>query len=330
MDKASKTDIEQRLKQYLVGVDPLADESFRILLSDKKIFRRLINNILEKEISGDALIAINTSIIYRQDGKEVRLDTAFRNESGAYNVEAQKKAKKFSFKRHLYYWSALFAYTLGKGGTSGDYEKLKPVVSIVVYSNTGREQVMRKANLSGDLFAVSEDKDLLQMYSLNAKLWKEASKKWLKNFLALVYLGLDKDASYYAEQGLDTESHEFLTLYNAMYVSCCSGYVNILEKKGDSGMAENVRSFLSAKELAKFEAREDELEEKIKEYQTSIKEREASIKETIKASIIDKIKLCVDFGCSVKETADKLNMSLSEVKKLAAEEKIKFKTNKSI
>ena len=242
--------VDQHLKQYLATADPLADRAFKVLLSEELLYKRLIASIVGDNLK-ETLVSINCEFIFRVKGKAIQVDTIQKAQNAIYNIEGQGENKAFSFKRHLYYWSAIFAYSLTKGNK---YETLVPVVSVVIYKKTGRKKVKRKAVLKGDLLSSFDDEKLLQMYSICAAHWREEADEFLRYFLALIDLGIDKELIYYQQQGLDIASNTFKMLYNSIFISCCDPHVEKLEKTGDVVMAEAVRGYLASKDREKIRA----------------------------------------------------------------------------
>jgi len=230
------------INKQLATVNPLEDNAFKIFLADPKMFAELVNNALNEPMPTDCIVQINGNITFTVKGKEISMDSLWNTEIGIVNIEGQNNPRKFPFKRHLYYWSMIYANSLTKGE---DYEDLKPVISIVVYKRKGKSAVMQQANLSGSLIISKDDGKQLNLISLNASKWKKAGNEWLKCFLALVYNGVDLEINKSKFVNIDTDSMEFKEIHRNMRIACGESCMARFEKEDDSVMSTMMRSYLT-------------------------------------------------------------------------------------
>jgi len=133
---------------------------------------------------------------------------SFRNTPlGVVNLEAQRDAKKFIFKRHLYYWSAAYMSSLRKGQ---EYEMLRPAISVVFYGSKPDAAWKEEASLSGSL--VLGEGQLLNLIAINTAKWKEAPNVIVQQYLSLLHNGTlnKKNSSKFTD--VDTSSTSFIDM----------------------------------------------------------------------------------------------------------------------
>lgn len=273
--------------------NPLEDRAFQIILKDYEIFKFVIESITGRSIQEKVIYQINQTLNFTVNGKEIRLDGAFDTDEILYNIEGQNKTSEFKFKRHLYYWSIIFASLLQK---SDPYSKLKPVVSIVVYKDKGnKNDIIQEGSLTGNIFDTVEDKTLLSLISVNTSQWRKAENEGLKIFTSLIYNDGYTEATKDLFEGVDVHSKMFKTLNNSIIKTCGGIKQKEAEKRGDIKMAELYKNAVwdTAWDTAWKTA-----------WNTA--EKEGAIK--------GKIEAFLEMGLSIEDISKKINVPLIQVK----------------
>ena len=230
----------------LSTINPLEDKAFQILLSDYKIFSLIIKAITGEEISEKHIYHFNQTIIINVDNKEVRLDSIRRFIEGIYNIEGQNDARYFPFKRHLFYWSIICSNTLKSGQ---NYNELPKITSIVIYKDKGNKPLKQYAKLSGDIFDEESEKNLLNLISINSKMWREAESPLLKEILSIIHNGVYTKETSNLFDGINTNSETFKAFNRTVRISCARLKFEEYKEEGVKPMVQLYGSFLSEEEL---------------------------------------------------------------------------------
>ena len=104
------------------------DFMFSKVMRDKEICRETLEILLDKKIGEITYIDNQKTIDINYDSKSVRLDVYVEDEKRIYNIEMQKKKKKYLSKRSRYYQSMIDLNAIEKGEI---YRDLKE--SIVIF-----------------------------------------------------------------------------------------------------------------------------------------------------------------------------------------------------
>ena len=241
---SSKQQIYEAILRDLETVNPLEDKAFRILLADTGVFSLVVNAITGDSIEPNCLYVFNNTIVLTVDGKGVVLDTVLESDGFIYNIEGQNEAKDFTFKRHLYYWAIIFVRQLESGGK---YEDLKAVTSIVIYKDKGNSPNVRRIGLDGPGDDPSS-KNLLRLFSVNSKRWKESENEEMKVFLSIIHNGVLTEKNKHLFDGIDIASDLFLRLNRTIRIACSKYRLDENKVKGDAKMASLYTSFITEEE----------------------------------------------------------------------------------
>ncbi|MCL1997455.1 MAG: hypothetical protein FWG65_01660 [Turicibacter sp.] len=244
-------ELRQEIYALAAERNPLNDGIFKIFLQADEMFIIIAEGSLGEKIgTEEQLIDINGEITLTAGGKVIRMDALRLAEMGAINVDGQVDTAKFPFVRHLYYGAAVYVHGLRSGD---EYEKLRPVASIVVYKSKRGAALFEEAYLAGNLIKTAEERRQIRLVAVNAAKWREAKDSHLRMMLALLHNGLLTEQNRKKFVGLDTEDPMFARMQEYLRTaSVASKYHECLEK-GDDFMAARVFSVLSEEEREKSE-----------------------------------------------------------------------------
>lgn len=231
----------------LATLEPLNDKALKILLSDDEHFRELAEACLDKKIAEGDLLDINGELLFSVKGKLVRLDSVRRTIDGLINIEGQTDQYKFPFKRHLYYWAAMYVSELPEGA---EYKDLKSAISIVVYKDKGDTELIEKAYLRGELVKTEDDSSQLNLVAINTKKWRSAPTEKMRTYMSILHNGimLEETKNKYAD--IDTETETFKKFYQAVTMACARIRYEEHKSRGDEHMSVAYKSFISEEERA--------------------------------------------------------------------------------
>ena len=200
----------------LSTLDPLDDRAFKILVSDDEQFKLLAESFSGEALDDEKIIHMNGEIVLTANGRLIRVDTLRDTSVAVINMDGQIKADEFPFKRHVFYTSLIYANGIQKGDT---WDKLKPVISIVVYKDKGEAALIQKASLSGTLIETDDDGKQLTLISVNTAKWKTAPTEELRAYLCTLHHGImteDNKADF-----ADVKNSEaFARVQKAVKVAC--------------------------------------------------------------------------------------------------------------
>ena len=230
----------KRIERELATIDPLEDKAWKILFSDEDVAEELLKVIFNKTLRRDEKFVINGEIVLSVQGKKIITDSLFSTNLGTVNVEGQGIARDFTFKRHLYYWAALYSSQLGKGV---DYEELVPVTSIVLYKDNGEAEVEEITTLKRFPTKLEwQYDDQLKLIAINTAKWENSSDDKMKYLLKLLHEGLASE---------DIDNPDYMRYKNLMRRACAVTMKTNCEE--DSEMKNLLNGYISDEEKAKSE-----------------------------------------------------------------------------
>jgi hypothetical protein len=221
--------MDNKIMEQIQVVDPLDDKAFKILLSDDQCFKLIAESVLGITIPSDCIVSIQGEMSLSVNGKLIRIDNFRSTEKSVINMEAQNEAGKFTYKRHLFYGSIAYAFTLQSGQ---DYESLKPATSIVFYKDKGEAELIEHASLSGTLIKTEEERTMLILMAVNVKKWDEAKTETLRYLLQII-----NGQKITQEQAVPAAIQEFYK--NVLRARAVVRY-ETLKEKGETEMAEGI------------------------------------------------------------------------------------------
>ena len=261
----------KRVERELATVDPLEDKAWKILFSDEEVAEELLQVIFNQTLRRDEKFIVNGEIVLSVQGKKIIADSLFSTSLGMVNVEGQGIARNFTFKRHLYYWAALYSSQLDKGL---DYEKLVPVTSIVLYKDNGEaeiEEVTMLKRLPTKLEWQYDDQ--LKLIAINTAKWEDSCDDKMRYLLKLFHEGLASE---------DIDNPDYMRYKNLMRRACAVTMKTNCEE--GSEMKNLLNGYISEEEKA-----ESKIEGKI---------------ELLLSMNYDKIRIANIVNLSVKEVED--------------------------
>ena len=124
------------IEEILTSVDLLNDKAFKIALDNfNEVFNDLVMFTTGQEVSSSMISAVGSEITLVVKGKSIRIDHLRNTDIGYYNFEGQNDQYKFSIKRQLFHWAAIFASQLQEGD---EFEDVMPVAVVVFYKDRGK------------------------------------------------------------------------------------------------------------------------------------------------------------------------------------------------
>ena len=226
----------EEAREVVDSVPPLDDDAFRKFLEDEKNFRMIAELVLGEELPSGEIQDIQGERVLVVNGKTIRMDNFRKTPAGVVNMEAQRAAQAFPFKRHLFYWAVAYTSPLKKGQS---YEQLMPAISIVLYEDKGDAGVIEEAGLSGSLLRPGDGQ--LKMVAVNAVKWRETKNEKLRQYLAILSNGVYNSKTAEKFYGVDTQSVFFKNLNNTVRVAASALKYAEYSEKGDSEMSEAIR-----------------------------------------------------------------------------------------
>ena len=233
-------DMAEAVRSIVESMPPLDDTVFRKFLEDEENFRLLAELILEEEMPCGEILVVEGERVLSVNGKRIRMDNFRTTPSGSVNMEAQRDARDFTFKRHLFYWAIAYSSPLRKGQR---YEVLQPAASIVLYEDKGDACIIEEAALSGQL--VQPGGNLLRMVAVNCAKWKDASNDRLRQCLAVMHNGVYSDKTADLFEGIDTDSDFFKSLNSGIRIAASEIKYIEYREKGDNEMVEGITKYWS-------------------------------------------------------------------------------------
>ena len=103
-----KNENRKRAIRAADAVPPLDDKAFKKFLDNEEWFRAVAEWILEELLPDGELKRIGEEYFLFTNTKAIRMDNFRETSEGVVNMEGQIDAKKFIFKRHLYYWAMAY------------------------------------------------------------------------------------------------------------------------------------------------------------------------------------------------------------------------------
>ena len=236
----------------LATLDPLDDRAFKILVSDDEQFKTLAESFSSEVLDDEKIIHMNGEIVLTVNGRLIRVDS-LRNTTTAYiNMDGQIIAEKFPFKRHVFYSALIYANGIQKGD---DWEKLKPVISIVVYKDKGEAALFEKATLSGSLVKTDDDGKLLTLIAVNTAKWKTAPTEELRAYLSTLHHGIMTEDNKADFANVDVTGDAFAKIQRAVKIACAHTKKQEYENEGDDSMTAVLGQYITKEEKEAAEAR---------------------------------------------------------------------------
>ena len=212
-------------------------------LDDEEWFRTVAGWILGYALPDGKLKKIGEEHFLFTNTKAIRMDNFRETSASVVNVEGQRDARDFIFKRHLYYWAMAYISPFEAGQ---QYDELKPAVSIVIYEDKGSAGVIEIANLSGSLAQASKgEEQLLTMIAVNAAKWRESPNEELKAYLAILYNGVYNDENKHKFAGVNTNSNSFERLNSSVRIASAKVKYEESQEEGNSEMEAFMREFFT-------------------------------------------------------------------------------------
>jgi len=238
---------EVDILKELATLDPLDDRAFKILASDDEQFKVLAELFSGETLDGEKIINMNGEIVLTIEGRLIRVDILRDTDTAFINLDAQIKTSDFPFKRHVFYTAAIYAHGIQK---SDSWEKLKPVISIVIYKDKGEAALYQKASLTGTLIETEDDGKQLTLISVNTAKWRDAPTEEMKAYLATLHHGILTEDNKADFADVDVTSKAFSKMQKAVIIACA--HTKKQEYEGDDSMSVVLDQYISkeAKEAA--------------------------------------------------------------------------------
>ena len=243
----------------LATLNPLEDRPFKILASDDEQFKVLAESFSGESLDGEKIIHMNGEIVLTANGRLIRTDVLRDTSVAFFNLEGQIKTADFPLKRHIFHATAIYASSLQK---SDSWEKLKPVISIVIYKDKGDTALFEKGAFAGDLFKTDDDHKQLTLIAVNTAKWKDAPTEELRAYLATLHHGILTENNKDDFADVDVTSDAFLRIQKAVKIACAHSKKQEYENEGDDSMSVILDQYISkeAKEAAMNEGRKQTFE----------------------------------------------------------------------
>ena len=260
--------VEVDILKELATLDPLDDRAFRVFISDDEQFKALAESFSGETLDGEKIIHMNGEIVLTANGRLIRTDVLRGTDTTVFNIEGQIKTEDFPLNRHIFYTAVIYASGIQKGDS---WEKLKPVISIVIYKDKGEAGLIEKGALSGDLFKTDDERKQLTLIAVNTAKWKDAPTEEMRAYLATLHNGIMTEDNKADFADVDTTSSAFAKIQQAVKIACAHTKKQEYKEKGDDSMSAVLDQYISkeAKEAAKNEGREEGKEEGKREGQAT-------------------------------------------------------------
>lgn len=290
---------EADILKELAALDPLDDRAFRIFISNDEQFALLAESLSGEALDGEKIIHMNGEIVLTANGRLIRTDSLRSTDATFFNIEGQIKTEDFPLKRHIFYTAIIYVNGIQKGDS---WEKLKPVISIVIYKDKGDAALIEKGKLSGDLFKTEDDRKQLTLIAVNTARWREAATEEMRAYLSTLHHGIMTEENKADFTDVDVTGDAFIKIQQAVRIACAYTKKREYDERGDDLMAAIYTSVLT-KEEKEAAKRQGKAEGKAEGKATGF---------NIALEIINLLKLNIP----VLEIAAKYQMPASDVERL--------------
>jgi len=292
---------EIAILKELATLDPLSDRPFKVLISDDEQFTLLAESFSGETLDGEKIVHMNGEIVLTAGGRLIRMDALRGTDTALFNIEGHQITEDFPLKRHIFYTAVIYAHGLQKGDA---WEKLKPVISIVVYKDKGDVALIEKCALSGDLLKTDADRKQLIMIAVNTAKWKDAPTEELRAYLATLHYGIMTEENKMRFADVNVDSDAFAKAQRAVRMACAHTKREDYNEKGDDAMSAIYATYLS-KEDREAARKEGEARGEVRGEARGLH---------LAWEIINSLKA----NTPVSEIAGKFKVSVSEVEKFKA------------
>ena len=230
-------------------VNPLSDIAFKKLIESDIWYKHIVESIVRFPIPDGHMLSIQGEFALTVNGKLIRMDNLRKTPIGNINLDAQREYADFPFKRHLYYWSV--AYILGlKAGE--DYNVLKPAISIVIYADKGKADLIETASLQGSLISSADDMNQLSLIAVNCSKWHESADPDLRAMLSILHIGLHNDSNAQLFNGVDVNSDFFKAFNEAVFYATLPIKYQKAKERRDTAMTQVYEGLLTDEQKKKY------------------------------------------------------------------------------
>ena len=279
----------------LATLDPLDDRAFRIYISDDEEFSFLAESISGEALDREKIISLNGEIVLTANGRLIRTDSLRGTTTAFFNVESQIETDGFPLKRHIFYTAVIYASGIQKGDS---WEKLKPVISIVIYKDKGEAALFEKGTFAGEIFKTDDERKQFTLIAVNTAKWKNAPTEELRAYLSTLHHGIMTEDNKSDFATVDTNNEAFIRIQKTVRMACAHTKKKEYDEKGDDTMSAVYATYLSKEER-----------------EAAVNEGEArGRKQTF--DIVSEIIGLLKSNVSVPEIATKYKVTTQEVEKL--------------
>jgi len=226
----------------LATLDPLDDRAFRIYISDDEEFSFLAESISGESLDGEKIIHMNGEIVLTANGRLIRTDALRGTATAFFNMESQIETDDFPLERHIFYTAVIYASGIQKGDS---WDKLKPVISIVIYKDKGETALVENAALAGTLMKTDADRKHLTLIAVNTAKWKTAPTEELRAYLSTLHHGIMTEDNKADFASVDTSSNAFTRIQRAVKMACAHTKKQEYDDKGDDSMSAILDQYIS-------------------------------------------------------------------------------------
>ncbi|MCL2200096.1 MAG: hypothetical protein FWB80_14380 [Defluviitaleaceae bacterium] len=243
---------EADILKELSTLDPLDDRAFRIFISDDEQFTLLAEAFSGEALDGEKIIHMNGEIVLTANGRLIRTDALRGTATAFFNMEGQIETADFPLKRHIFYTAVIYANGIQKGDT---WEKLKPVISIVIYKDKTETALIEKGTFYGDLFKTDNDRKQMTLIAVNTAKWKDAPTEELRACLSTLHHGIMTESNKSDFADIDKDGAAFTKIQRAVRMACAQTIKQEYKKKGDDSMVLKYETYLTKEEREEAEIR---------------------------------------------------------------------------